>query len=122
MKTIAEIVNDYTSPGHEEALIAALTEREVEIADFIRLAGAHFNLMPPIVQQVVARSGLGVPLSEEEQALLDTQTLELLNAQRRQFNEAMEANGLPMRADLLESLPEELFNNIGTMPEEGGES
>ena len=122
MKTIAEIVNDYISPGHEEALIAALTEREVEIADFIRLAGAHFNLMPPIVQQVVARSGLGVPLSEEEQALLDAQTLELLNAQRRQFNEAMEANGLPMRADLLESLPEELFNNIGTMPEEGGES
>jgi hypothetical protein len=82
MSTIAEIVETKTS-GHmgsddRNDLVAALVERENAALDMVRVAGMNFGLFPQIVAEVLAESGLGTPLSEDERAMIHTQYVTLI--------------------------------------------
>lgn len=56
-----------------KALLTALIEREVAIADYLRIIGSNMGLYPFIVAEALAEVGLGQPLSEEERALIHNQ-------------------------------------------------
>lgn len=85
MSTIAEVVAASTVPAEEQAvLVASLVQREVELADRLRMAGLQFGLYPEIVAEVLAEVGMGEPVSEEERLMIRTQFVALMERLRGQ--------------------------------------
>lgn len=75
--SIADVVTKVLD-GHADAidqagLVLALTIREEEIADLLRLAGAQFNLFPEIIAEMFAQVGLGRPITEEQRVMIHAQ-------------------------------------------------
>lgn len=62
----------------DERLVAALREREDNIADLLRMAGLQFGLFPQIVSEVLAESGLGTPVPAEEREMIRAQFVALM--------------------------------------------
>lgn len=71
---IAAIVAEHVQDVEDaEALVRALTAREDEKLDWLRLQAAAQGLFPSITSWVLSQSGLGTALSQEELALLQQQ-------------------------------------------------
>lgn len=82
MKSIEEVVREKQG-APPEALVAALVEREDEVADMLRLAGIQFGVYPAIVAKVFKDVGLGTPPDETLAALIDAQFVALMEAFQR---------------------------------------
>lgn len=68
IRTIREVVE--ADSGDVEALVAALEERENDMADVLRSAGMQFGLFPEIVAEVLATLEMGSPMSTEQRAMI----------------------------------------------------
>lgn len=65
-------------------LIEALTKREDDIADRLRLAGQQFGLYPEIVAEVLAEVGLGSPPTPEARQMIHDNFINLMERLRRE--------------------------------------
>lgn len=72
MMTVAYCIEQATQDGvvNTDVLRALLVAREDTMADYLRLAGAQFGLIPELVAAVISDLGLGTPLSDEEKAII----------------------------------------------------
>jgi hypothetical protein len=68
-------------------LIAALTKREDEMADSLRLAATQFGLYPEIVAEVLAEVGLGTPPSPEARQMIHDNFVNLMERLRREHEQ-----------------------------------
>jgi hypothetical protein len=68
-------------------LIAALTRREDEMADSLRLAAQRFGLYPEIVAEVLAEVGLGTPPSPEARQMIHDNFVNLMERLRREHEQ-----------------------------------
>lgn len=86
MNTIVEIL-EVNGMVNEDKLVNDLIERENAALDLIRVAAMNFGLFPQIVAEVIAESGLGTPLSDEERGMIRTQYQTLIAEIQRQQRE-----------------------------------
>lgn len=72
MSEIGEVVDAHISTDADTRarLIGALTEREDNMADILRLAGMQFGMFPFIVAEVLAQVGLGTAPTEEARDMI----------------------------------------------------
>jgi len=71
--------------GVPDGLKQALMDREDNIADMLRLAGAQYGTFPQIVAEVLCQAGLGTPPSAEERLMIHNQFHAVIEELRRQF-------------------------------------
>ena len=71
--------------GVPDGLKQALLDREDNIADMLRLAGAQFGTFPQIVAEVLCQVGLGTPLPQEERSMIHQQFHAVIEELRRQY-------------------------------------
>jgi beta-galactosidase/beta-glucuronidase len=82
MKSIEEVVRE-KQDAPPEALVAALMEREDEMADTLRMAGIQFGVYPAIVAKVFKDVGIGTPPTEDVGKMIDAQFVALMEAFQR---------------------------------------
>ena len=99
MSTLEEVIRQHMAEGsriaNAEGLIAALREREDEIATALMVAGAQLAADPALVAKVIQDVGLGTAVSAEEKAFLDAQFVERVNY----YNEMFRRMGGPERGE-----------------------
>jgi hypothetical protein len=84
--TVKDVVESHEG-ADKDALIAALIEREDQIADHLRVAGAQLGTFPEFVAKVLADTGLGTPVDAETKMLLNRQFTERLAWLQEQFRD-----------------------------------
>lgn len=81
---LAAVVHEHHGSG-EEALLAALYQREDAISDALRALGAQFGLHPEIVADVVTNVvALGSPVPQETHQLIRAQFIALMERLARE--------------------------------------
>lgn len=89
MSTLREVVESHVgSPDGDVAttrLVAALVDREDNMADQLRLAGMQFGLYPEIVAEVLAQIGLGTQPDEATRLHIRTQFTTLMQRLRDEY-------------------------------------
>lgn len=80
-------------PAQREALAALFEAREDAALDYMRLAGAQFGMYPFIVAKVLAQTGLGTPLSDQEQQAIHDAYVAGMNALVEAQRRAQEGDG-----------------------------
>ena len=85
-RPIEQIVNASLRDGkvHRTELIRNLTAREESLADFFRLAASQFGMYPEIVAKVLADSGIGEPISNEQYQHLQRNFVALMERLHRE--------------------------------------
>ena len=86
---IAEVVRhvDGLSEDQVTHLTSALVQREDEMADMFRMAGAQFGMFPQIIAEVFAEVGIGTPVDEQQRTLIHAQFVALMEELERQHRE-----------------------------------
>lgn len=109
MKTIEDIIGD-ESLTDDDAVIAALKEREAEAVERVQLYAERFRLLPQIVSRVLLGVGLG-DFDEATTAHIEEQYLAFLE----QAKEQTEAQIAAMRAQGV-VVPDYTFVDPMTVP------
>jgi len=81
--SLDQVLNQFQ--GVPDGLKQALMDREDNIADMLRLAGAQYGTFPQIVAEVLCQVGLGTPPTTEERAMIHNQFHAVIEELRRQF-------------------------------------